>query len=137
MPVGCEEVELSSDLGELARARELVRELCGRMPAPPDEEYVSGLELAVTEVVSNIIKHAYRGRPDQAIHLRAEVSADQISLLLRHRGEPFDPRNVRPPSFDGSRESGFGVYLIRQSVDEARYYRDELGHNCVSLVKRR
>jgi anti-sigma regulatory factor (Ser/Thr protein kinase) len=38
---------------------------------------------------------------------------------------------------NGSQESGFGIYLIIQSVDEVRYYRDERGRNCIALVKAR
>jgi anti-sigma regulatory factor (Ser/Thr protein kinase) len=38
---------------------------------------------------------------------------------------------------DGSQESGFGLYLIEQSVDDVRYYGDARGRNCIALVKRR
>ena len=41
------------------------------------------------------------------------------------------------PLLDGSRDSGFGAYIIAQSVDEVRYYRDERGRNCIALVKAR
>jgi hypothetical protein len=27
------------------------------------------------------------------------------------------------------------MYLIRRSVDEVRFYRDERGRNCIALVK--
>jgi hypothetical protein len=56
---------------------------------------------------------------------------------LRHLGVPFDPSRVPPPSFSGSRDSGFGVYLIEKSVDSARYYSDHLERRCVVLEKRR
>jgi anti-sigma regulatory factor (Ser/Thr protein kinase) len=56
---------------------------------------------------------------------------------VRHLGLPFDPAIVPPPSFDGSRESGFGVYLIAHSVDSVRYYRDALQRNCMALEKLR
>ena len=52
-------------------------------------------------------------------------------------GKPFDPKEARPPSFDGSRDGGFGVYLISQSVDEVCYSRDAAGRNCISLTKYR
>ena len=29
--------------------------------------------------------------------------------------------------FDGTQEGGFGMYIISQSMDEVRYYRDEAG----------
>jgi anti-sigma regulatory factor (Ser/Thr protein kinase) len=81
------------------------------------------------------MKHAYRGRADQRIQLEADASPDRVSIRLHHLGDPFDPAAVSPPALDGSRESGFGVYLITHSVDEVRYSRDERGRNCLELVK--
>ncbi len=56
-------------------------------------------------------------------------------MRLHHLGDSFDPAAVRPPVFDGSRESAFGVHLITESVDDVRYSRDERGRNCIDLVK--
>ena len=132
------ELELSSNLSELASARAFVRDFCRALSDPPlDEETVAQLELAVTEATSNIIRHAYGGRTDQRIQLEADAFADHVVLRLHHLGASFDPEGVSPPAFDGSREGGFGVYLIAHSVDDVRYYRDERGRNCIALVKRR
>ena len=138
LPLARAEVEISSDLKELPRARAFVRDLCATLPGPPlDEETISQLELAMTEAASNVMRHAYRGRTDQRIQLDAEVFADRIVLGLHHLGETFDPAAVSAPAFDGNQEGGFGMYIIERSVDEVRYYRDERGRNCISLVKNR
>jgi PAS domain S-box-containing protein len=129
------ELEIRSDLKELGRAREFVRLFCRHLPEPLDEDSVAKLELAVNEAASNIMKHAYRGRTDQCIHIEAEAFQTQVSVRLHHLGDPFNPSAISPPVLDGSQESGFGIYLITQSVDEARYYRDERGRNCLALVK--
>ena len=137
-PLAREEMEIRSDLRDLRRAREFVRTFCRALPGSPlDEEGEAELELAVNEAASNVMKHAYHGRADQRIHLEAEVFPDHVAIRLHHLGDPFDPSAVPPPSFDGSRESGFGVYLITRSVDDVRYYRDERGGNCIALVKLR
>ncbi len=138
LPLAQSAVELRSDLGDLARARRFVREVCAGLPGEPlAEESVGQLELAVTEVCSNIVKHAYHGRDDQWIRLEAEAHPDSVSVRLHHLGDPFDPVKVAPPVLDGSRDSGFGMYLIAKSVDDVRYSRDERGRNCVTLVKLR
>jgi anti-sigma regulatory factor (Ser/Thr protein kinase) len=138
LPLAQMEIEIASDLRELARARALVREVCPNLPgAPLDEDSTSQLELAITEATSNIMKHAYRGRTDQRIQIGTEVFANRIVFRLHHLGEAFDPSLVEAPAFDGSREGGFGVYIIAQSVDEVRYLRDEQGRNCIYLVKNR
>jgi PAS domain S-box-containing protein len=136
LPLACAEIELRSALTDLSRAREFVRAFCHHLPGSPlDEGRVAELELAVTEVSSNIMKHAYHGRADQWIHLEAQAFPGQVLFQLHHLGDPFDPSAVPPPAFDGSRESGFGIYLITKSVDEVRYYRDERGRNCIALIK--
>jgi PAS domain S-box-containing protein len=135
-PVACSEVEIRSDLRDLRRAREFVREFCRMIPEGLlDEDEVADLELAVNEAASNIIKHAYHGRADQRLQLDADAFPDRVSIRLHHLGDSFDPGAVPPPALDGSRESGFGIYLINRSVDEVRYSRDDRGRNCVALVK--
>ena len=131
-------MEIRSDLRDLSRAREFVRTFCGALPGSPlDADRVAELELAVNEAASNVMKHAYHGRADQRIHLEGR------SVSGPCRGPPASSRrSLRSfggarPAFDGSRESGFGVYLIARSVDDVRYYRDERGGNCIALVKLR
>jgi sigma-B regulation protein RsbU (phosphoserine phosphatase) len=132
------ELELRSDLSELRRARAFVRAVCRELPGTPlATDRVAELELAVNEVASNIMKHAYHGRTDQRIHLEAETFPDQVVIRLHHIGDPCDPSRVPPPVLDGSQESGFGLYLIKQSVDDVRYYCDARGRHCIELVKSR
>jgi phosphoserine phosphatase RsbU/P len=138
LPIARAELEIASDLKNLRQARKFVRGFCGNLPgAPLDEESADALELAVNEAASNIIKHAYQGRVDQWIHLEAEAFPCHVSIRLHHLGDPFDPSAVPVPPLDGSRESGFGAFIISRSVDEVRYYRDERGRNCIALVKLR
>jgi len=138
IPIARQELEIRSDLKQLRKAREFVRAFCCHLPGPPlDEDSVAALELAVNEAAANIMKHAYHGREDQSIRLEAEAFPGRLAIQLHHFGDAFDPLTAPPPSLDGSRDSGFGVYIVARSVDEVRYYHDERGGNCVSLVKTR
>lgn len=130
------EEQFSSDLGELIHIRNFLRGFCLVNFNPPPMESVDQLELAIDEAASNVMRHAYAGRLDGWIHLIAEAYEDRISVRLFHRGKPFDPEKVRPPSFDGTRDGGFGVYLIARSVDEVQYSIDEMGTNCITFVKK-
>jgi serine/threonine-protein kinase RsbW len=89
----------------------------------------------VNEAVTNIIEHAYGGQSGRPIRLETEVTEDRTTVRIYDWGEAFDPAVIEPPAFDGSRESGFGVYIIAQSVDDVRYARDAQGRNCISLMK--
>jgi sigma-B regulation protein RsbU (phosphoserine phosphatase) len=136
VPLARAAIKIQSDLAQLRRAREFVRNFCRNLPGVPmDEDGGNALELAVNEAASNIMKHAYHGRSDQWIHLEAESFPSHLLIRLHHFGDPFDPSAAPPPPLDGSHESGFGAYIITQSVDQVRYYRDDRGRNCVELIK--
>lgn len=137
LPLVQAELELASDLAELRRARQFVRGFCAAPVRLLETEALDALELAVDEAIANIVKHAYGGRTDQRIHVTAEAYRDHLAIHLRYVGKAFDRRDVAPPALDGSRESGFGVFMIESSVDAVRYRRDELGRNCIDLEKKR
>jgi anti-sigma regulatory factor (Ser/Thr protein kinase) len=138
MPLARADIEIRSELRELRQVRNFVRTFCGNVANPLlDEDRLAALELAVNEAASNIMKHAYHGREDQWIHLEGEAFPGHVSIRLHHLGDPFDPSAAPAPVLDGSRESGRGAYIISQSVDQVRYYRDDRGRNCVDLMKTR
>jgi sigma-B regulation protein RsbU (phosphoserine phosphatase) len=135
-PLARSSLEISSDLQELRRARAFVREFCGMVPAGLlDQDDVAAIELAVNEAASNIMKHAYHGRTDQRIQLEADTLPGRVSIRLHHLGDSFDPASVAAPALDGTRESGFGIYIINRSIDEVQYSRDDRGRNCIALIK--
>lgn len=87
---------LNSDLKELQRVRRTVREAAQNLPAVPmDEESIEQLELALTEAVTNIIKHAYHGENGHRIEFILEGFADGIQVIFHHWGESFDPAKFR------------------------------------------
>ncbi|HEX5412264.1 MAG TPA: PAS domain S-box protein [Terriglobia bacterium] len=136
--VAREDLEIRSDLRYLGQAREFVNSFCRNLPGPPlSHDSINALELAVNEAACNIMKHAYHGRSDRWIYLEGEAFPSRVALRLYHLGDSFDPSELAPPALDGSRESGFGAYIISKSTDDVRYYRDERGMNCISLVKMR
>jgi sigma-B regulation protein RsbU (phosphoserine phosphatase) len=129
-----EKLEISSDLNELARVREFVRNFCTRAaPDLLDLSRIDLIELAVNEAVVNVIEHAYRNATDKPVRIEAQLSPGQIEFRLYDWGRHFDPAAVPPPAFDGSKDHGFGVYIIEQAVDEIKYSREETGRNCATM----
>jgi anti-sigma regulatory factor (Ser/Thr protein kinase) len=118
--------------------RAFLREVCqeGRQKEPVNEDLMGRLALAVTEAASNIILHSDQGQ-HKPITLTVELDEERVCATLRHTGKPFDPEAVAAPVFDGSQESGFGLYLIRQSVDEMEYGQDGDGRCRMRLVLNR
>jgi PAS domain S-box-containing protein len=109
-------------------------ESCGT-PPPLDPDALAEVLLAVTEAASNVIRHAFEGRPGCGFQVRAALHRDRLRLELSHDGVPLDPESIVPPSLDGSRESGFGLFIIEAAMDEVRYTRDAAGRSLVRLSK--
>jgi sigma-B regulation protein RsbU (phosphoserine phosphatase) len=134
-------LELLSDLKNLETCRAFVRNICDETAHPAvNEAFTCQLELAVNEAVANVMRHAYDGCSDQPIQISAEVFADRITFQIRHRGSHFAPHTVPRPMFDGSKDGGFGLFIMAQSVDEVVYtpdmLPDEFGGKCISLIKK-
>jgi sigma-B regulation protein RsbU (phosphoserine phosphatase) len=130
-------MEVHSNPSELDAMRRLVEWFCRERADPPlSDAEVQALVLAVNEAASNVLDHAYWGARDRRLQMNLEAYPGRVKVELSDWGQPFDVAAVAPPSFDGSRDGGFGVYIISQCVDEFRYYRDDLGRNCLRLEKR-
>jgi len=127
-------LEIKNDLTELARVRDFVRNFCEGVPdLPLDNNRINLIELAVTEVTTNIIKHAYGEHTGEQIQINALLLDDKIVLQFYDWGKEFDPKSVPLPIFDGSQSGGFGLHIISHTVDEVVYSRDKKGRNCASL----
>jgi anti-sigma B factor antagonist len=142
MPKGVEEVfqrrAYTSDLPQLAEMRAFLRSACRAVwDRHEDEVALEELELALSEAAANIMLHAYKGEKGRPIEMEVEADAEKVYVSLYHTGVDFDPAAVKAPAFDGTRESGFGLYLMGQLVDEVRYLRTADGRRGARLVKNR
>lgn len=127
----------TSDLRQLSHMRGLIVRSCRNIWGNDVEpQVINELELAVQEAATNIIRHAYQGEPGHPIHMQLYVDPEQVQIALDYIGPAFNPESVPPPVFDGTRMGGFGVYLIRQLVDDVVYTHDD-GRCRISLMKKR
>ena len=91
------------------------------------------LDLALNEAAANVVKHAYAGAADASFTVAVSCEAHRVRIDFCDQGQPFDPEDVPPPAFDGSRCGGFGVYLIRQTMQDVCYTRED-GTNRLSMT---
>ncbi len=129
-------LEITSDLKELPRVRAFLRDVCKRGFALESiKEDITRLELAVTEAISNIMIHAYQRQPERQIRIRTNLVLNRLVIRIYHRGQSFDPDKVEKTSLDTPRENRMGLHIIRECVDQVRYFVAEHGENCVQMVK--
>ena len=86
---------------------------------------------AVDEAVSNIMRHAYHGRPDQPIEIycnrlqrRTNGETEQgVEILLFDCGPAVDTTKLEARPLDELRPGGLGLHIIRGSMDTVEYKR--------------
>ncbi len=83
-----------------------------------DSDTVADLKLALTEAVSNSVRHAYGTAGEGQVDIRYELGPDRISVDVIDDGAGFDPEEA--PSFDGDElsEGGLGIAIIRTIADD-------------------
>lgn len=115
-----------------------VTEMLLRVEDLPEAALVaSKVQLAVHEVCTNIVKHAYAGQPGGRITatLTLTTSPSRLVVELTDRGRPFTPPGPPAPDLTQPQEGGYGLFLVRSLMDEVAYSRAEPGVNHWRLMK--
>jgi serine/threonine-protein kinase RsbW len=83
-----------------------------------DSDTMGDLKLALTEAVSNSVRHAYDSSGEGQVEIRYELRSDRITVEVVDDGDGFDPDEA--PSFDGDElsEGGLGIAIIRTIADD-------------------
>jgi anti-sigma regulatory factor (Ser/Thr protein kinase) len=97
---------------------------------------------AVDEALTNIIRHAYSGKPDRpiemffrSVHRQVDHQAVAgLEILLCDRGPAIKPDQLCMRALEEVRPGGLGLHFIQQSMDVVEYKRAR-GTNRLRLVK--
>ncbi len=109
-----------NDAASLAAGQAALRAFLGTVT--PDERVRFQVELAFEELVTNVARHAYDGRPESSARIDAEITVDAATLRLRIEddGPPFDPAGAPMPalpiSLTQAAVGGLGIRFIRAST---------------------
>ncbi len=137
------EVSVPAALGSLRLVTGLTRrclaDAAGLLPRDPVFQQV---QLAIREACTNVVRHAYAGRPEGELRLRLEVRDGGIHIEIEDEGVPLDAARLNdrsrraPRENDEPAEGGYGLSLIRQTMDRVIYVQDGRGANLVRLYKK-
>ncbi|HPS52910.1 MAG TPA: SpoIIE family protein phosphatase [Phycisphaerae bacterium] len=127
------DMNLRQKLVDLVGLRNFIRACCQESPLTLDEEFISRIELAANETASNIIFNS--GESDAAITVIFSIYDSQAVVDIVHSGQMLPEKESTSPALDGSDESGFSLFLIRNCVDKVEYDRTPDGLNRVRLIK--
>ena len=128
-----ETFRLRAELAALAPFNARVRGHLAAGPPPPDATRDAALFLLLDELLTNIIKYGYPvgDGASHEIEVRLGLEAAGFVVDVEDDGVPFDPTAipVRAPAADDlpledRPVGGWGLELVRQTVDVAHYRRD-------------
>ena len=101
------------------------------------EQCVGDIVMAVDEACKNIIRHAYDGRPEDAIEIEVLRREGELIICLRDFAPPVDPGKIKPRNLDDVKPGGLGTHLIREVMDEMEFIPPPSGAgNLLRMVKR-
>jgi len=128
-------LDLDGGAGELVRARAWLQGWCASQGVDADAAH--DLDLAMDEVVANIVHHGYASTAGGRIELRLALLDDVVRLEIRDRAAAFNPLDAEGPG-EGSADGGggLGVHLVRQLMDRVDYAREN-GENRLVLERSR
>jgi len=131
-----ETISLANENGQVAEA--IARMENFRQRNGIDEDAFAGLDLAVDEILTNVVSYAFRDGARHRIDVELDLSGERLSIEIRDDGIPFNPLDIPPPKLDGElgeREvGGLGMHFVRNIADEITYRR-EANWNILSLSK--
>ncbi|HZH24871.1 MAG TPA: ATP-binding protein [Solirubrobacteraceae bacterium] len=104
------------------RVRQAIRE---RLRGALEVKLAADLELLVSEVVTNAVRHGGSARGDE-IDIRVELAGDTVSVCITDTGTGFRPDGRAQPRF-GKDPGGFGLLLLDRLSTRWGIERDERG----------
>ncbi len=100
---------------------------------------ISRIKISVYEAAHNIIEHAYEFNSDKYIELNLKYDQKKLSIYLMDKGKAFeydpDTDYSAVDAAEKRRTGGFGLHIIRRSMDDVQYECSPIGGNRLIIVK--
>ena len=131
------ELSVPSEPGNERRATDQVAEAVGPLGLEPRR--LEKLKTAVAEATMNAMEHGNRYRPETPVVIEVLASEEDVSVRITDEGEsPVPSPESQSPDLEAKLEGlqtprGWGLFLIKNMVDEMRVTGDE-AHHTVELV---
>ncbi|GGD04949.1 serine-protein kinase RsbW [Thalassobacillus devorans] len=89
-------------------------------------EDIEDLKVAISEAITNAVKHAYKESDEGDITIGFGVYQDRLEIMVADHGGSFDLSNVKEDigpyqqndAIEDLREGGFGLFLIDALMDK-------------------
>ena len=119
------ELTFKNEESELTRVAEFMESVCEELEL--DIHVSMKLQVAIEEMVTNVIFYAYPAGTSADITLSAESDESELTIVLSDSGKPFDPTakedadtEVNPMDRD---QGGMGILIVKNIMNEVSYRR--------------
>jgi phosphoserine phosphatase RsbU/P len=131
------EIKLHNKLSELDRFNQTLTEF-GRQHGLA-HNVVHDLNLALEEILTNIISYGYTDSREHEIGVRVSMQPGEVKAEVEDDGQPFNPLDMPEPDTAKSLEErtigGLGIHLVRKLMDGLEYKR-QADSNLLTLKKK-
>jgi serine/threonine-protein kinase RsbW len=126
---------ISATERELPSVTANVEAFCAAKGIPPATTNL--MNLALDEVLSNIVKYAYDASMSGPIDVELAYSDGRFTVTVEDAGRPFDPlkfkRAVNNGPLKDRKPGGLGILFVKHIMESARYKRSG-GRNNLTMV---
>jgi serine/threonine-protein kinase RsbW len=133
----CVEVRIVNRLEDISRVADMVERFGAEHSIPGP--VVNDLNVALDEVLNNIVSYAYRPTEQGEIVVRLDYRTGEVQVEIEDAGPPYDPLQAPAPDLDRPLHErpigGLGIHFIKSLMDEVAYVRLD-GKNRLRLTKR-
>lgn len=89
-----------------------------------ENPFINDIELAVGEACTNAVKYCTDPDPEQAtVQVCFKMDDREMTVIIKDRNDPFEFDNIPPPDFENVPESGYGIYIMKEKMDQVKYER--------------
>jgi serine/threonine-protein kinase RsbW len=131
------EITIVNQSSELARVAGLLDRLAAERHLAPG--MVADMQVALDEVLTNIMKYAYTDNAEHEIHIRFRVFDNVLEAVIEDDGAPFDPLAIPAPDLSTPlherRVGGVGIHFVMNLMDEVTY--DRVGERNRFVLRKR
>ena len=110
---------------ELKRVAEFMETVCYELQI--DMHVAMKLQVAMEEMVTNVIFYAYPEGISADITLTAESDGEVLTFVLSDSGKPFDPTAKEDADLDVNpmdrEQGGMGILIVKNIMNEVSYQR--------------
>ena len=104
------------------------------------DNQVCDVQMAVDEACTNVIEHAYHGKPDGTIDIVCERRGKDFVVTIQDFGERFDPKKVAHPKtrvpLSARGVGGLGLFFMRKMMDRVEFDFSSRRGNRLTMVKK-